>query len=314
MREAVTFQFEGRQLVGTFHRPADHSLPSGRKNGSKRVAFLWLNSGYLPRSPVGDVISHVADRLAQDGMASFRFDLPGLGDSQGSLADDTQTYFSRVARGLNVTAANAVAREMCRRYDYDAVLMGGICGASITSIYAADAPDGDTVAGLVLLDPSFKLVHPFQAAPAEPGAAPPPPSLRRRLKTRIQELRLRVLGSGWGQALRNVWRRFKPVLSPLRKVAKSFRGEALPSDANQPLFNAFCRLARRRLPILALMAGDRALHAERFDYLDVVLRGSNSSVVRHYLADTNHSFSEAGGKVEVIQHVLHWLSTLPFIA
>ena len=126
--------------------------------------------------------------------------------------------------------------------------------------------------------------------------------------------RLRVLSSAGGQALRNRWRRFKPLLSPLRKVAKSFRAETLPADANQPLFAAFCRLVGRRLPILALMAGDRALHAERFDYLDVALRGSNSSVARHYLADTNHSFSEGNGKSDVIKCMFQWLGTMPFVA
>ncbi len=307
MREVITFQFEGQQLVGTFHRPAAWpSVSDPATLGSGRVALLWLNSGYLPRSPVGDVVAHLADRLAADGLGSFRLDLPGLGDSQGTLADDTQTYFSKVARGLNVDAANAVARDVCGRLGFKGVIMGGICGASITSIYAAASSESSGIVGLLLLDPSFKLVQPFVAptgaAAAAPGQAPD------RMKQRLKNFRIRVLETRWGQGLRVAWRRCKPLLSPVRKLNRALRAESLPADANRPLFDGFCGLVRRQFPMLVLLAGDQALHAERFDYVDVALRSAGPAVTRHYLPATNHSFVEGNGEADVCRLVSAWLA------
>jgi hypothetical protein len=314
MREVVTFRFADQQLVGTLHRaaaPEASSVASASEH--KRLAFLWLNSGYLPRSPAGDVISHLSDRFAEEnGVWSFRIDLPGLGDSQGSLSDDTQTYFSRVARGLNVPAANAVAREVCERFGFDAVVMGGICGASITSIYAADAAESGPIAGLVLLDPSFKLVQPFQGIPKTSGQAPARPPLLRRLKETVVGLRIHVLEREWGQFLRRIWRRCKPYFAPLRRALRSIRGGArLPTDANRPLLDAFRRLARRGLPMLVVLAGDEHEYKERFDYVGLGLREAGGAITRHFLRGTNHAFIEGNGESEVRQRVTAWLRRAP---
>jgi hypothetical protein len=305
MREIVTFQFEGQQLVGTLHRP---DQPIDRRF-SKRLVLLWLNSGYLPRSPAADVISHVSDQLAQEqGLCSLRVDLPGLGDSQGTLTDDTQTYFSRVTRGLNVDAANAIAKETCARLGFDGVIMGGICGAAITSMFAADSQDLAPIEGLVLLDPSFKLVQPFQAL-SKSGSQATADVRRLSLKDMVATARVRVLERPWGQRLRRGWRFVKPAIAPAKKLVKAFRRDAyLPPDANRPLFDAFRRITRRGLPTLVLMPGDERANAERFDYVGLVTRQGADSITRHYIAGTNHAFSEGSGESRVRNCLVDWAS------
>jgi hypothetical protein len=309
MREIVLFHFAGQQLVATWHRSSGASTGPVASLGSKRVALLWLNSGYLPRSPAGDVISRLSDQFADEhGICSFRIDLPGLGDSQGTLSDDTQTYFSRVARGLNVEAANAVAHDVCERFGFEGVIMGGICGASITSMYVANQADSAPIVGLVLLDPSFKLVQPFEGLPKAADQRPVRPSVRKRLKSGIAGLRIFVLQRSWGQFLWRQWRRCKPYLPPLRSAVRWLRDASyLPPDANHALFDAFRRLARRRLPMLVVLAGDEREYAERFDYVGLALRDGGTAITRHFVGGTNHAFVEGNGESEVRQRVADWL-------
>jgi len=84
MRKCIQFELGGQWLRGTCHEPS--------KSG--RVGLLFGNSGWLPRSGRGDLYAHLADALARDGYWTFRFDMPGLGDSDGDVPADPAELFN----------------------------------------------------------------------------------------------------------------------------------------------------------------------------------------------------------------------------
>ncbi len=83
-REAITVAVGGVCLRGTYHKPADDGRGTPEHQGEANdLGLLFLNHGFLPRSAPGDSAAKWGDSFAQNGYPSFRFDLPGLGDSDG---------------------------------------------------------------------------------------------------------------------------------------------------------------------------------------------------------------------------------------
>lgn len=75
MRESVCLCGRQRNLVGIFTEPED-PIAAG-----KRSAVLLMNSGLLHRAAPHRMYVQLARRLASEGMAAFRFDFAGYGDS-----------------------------------------------------------------------------------------------------------------------------------------------------------------------------------------------------------------------------------------
>jgi alpha-beta hydrolase superfamily lysophospholipase len=84
-------------------------------------------------------LRHLADRLAEAGLATVRYDHPGFGDSTAELADDS------LARGASL-ATRALVDAGCRSVVY----LGLGSGALVASLAAAADRDA---AGLALWDP-----------------------------------------------------------------------------------------------------------------------------------------------------------------
>ena len=147
MREAISASHDGRLLHGTSH--------IGPAAGD--VGILFINSGTLPRSSRGDLYAHLADALAERGFKSFRFDLPGLGDSQGEVPGEFVEFYEVVQEGAYADCIAALARDMRKRYGLKAIVLAGICGGAQTSVFAAAKNKGEGVAGLILLDMPFFL-------------------------------------------------------------------------------------------------------------------------------------------------------------
>lgn len=86
-RELISVAFGGIRLWGTYHR--SHGGRSGVPEDlaeKHRVGVLFLNPGFQPRAALGDSPVYWADSFAKCGYPSFRFDLPGLGDSGGGCS------------------------------------------------------------------------------------------------------------------------------------------------------------------------------------------------------------------------------------
>src|SRR3974390_1767539 len=126
MRESLELKIDGLRLVGTWHMPPGF-VPSDSPDSklADAIGVLLLNFGFAPRASHGDVAVLKADRLAQAGYHVFRFDLPGIGDSEGHLPDNavTMVQFIQAAGHAEVTAE--MAQGLKRQLGLGRLLLGG---------------------------------------------------------------------------------------------------------------------------------------------------------------------------------------------
>jgi pimeloyl-ACP methyl ester carboxylesterase len=300
MRDVLEVEVRGARLIGTRHTPGD-----GRPDPHD-VGVLLLSPGHMARAGSGDIFPRMGDDLARLGFPVFRFDFPGLGDSFGHPPIWELEYFQFIQGGGNVDFALELVREVTARFGLRGVVVGGLCGASVTALFATDqCPDG--ILGLVLMDPDFTSFaggEPIERKRAEePEAAPS---------------RLGLLGRKLGRP--QTWLRFatgenrfrdllRPVRSILVRVTREALGEHLPSDTNFRLVEACCRVLDRGMPTLFVTA--RGMLREL--YLDqvqrVALRGAPlRQIDRLSIPDTNHVFTAGGASSKLIREVSSWIS------
>jgi len=84
-RELIMLDGPDGDIRGTYHRPNEGSFyPRSLPIAPGRIGVLFLNSTSPTRAQNGDAAVYLADSFASCGYPSFRLDLPGFGDSQGS--------------------------------------------------------------------------------------------------------------------------------------------------------------------------------------------------------------------------------------
>lgn len=132
----VCCQFgEYGQLAGIVTEPA----------GPCRARCVLVNAGLVPKSGPWRLYVDVARRLAQRGVATLRFDLGDIGDSQRVQAD--QPLKERT--DLEIRAA---ADELHRRYpDVRSLVIAGVCSGAEDALRYAE--HDARVTGVVSIDP-----------------------------------------------------------------------------------------------------------------------------------------------------------------
>jgi pimeloyl-ACP methyl ester carboxylesterase len=153
-REIVTVAIDGKCLRGTHHRSLKRSTPA-RSERCRRIGVLFPNSGVMPRAATGDSAVYWADSFAAAGYPSFRFDLEGLGDSDGQAPTRVLDFLARVNTGSYAPQICSIATSISDRFDLSSVLLVAHCGGTVSAVYAAAA--SKEVKGLVLMDPYFHL-------------------------------------------------------------------------------------------------------------------------------------------------------------
>ncbi|HSQ79162.1 MAG TPA: alpha/beta fold hydrolase [Candidatus Bathyarchaeia archaeon] len=294
MREALTVRIDGLLLHGTSHAGPVR----------KDVGILFLNSGSLPRSSRGDLYAHLADDLAEEGFPCFRFDLPGLGDSQGDVPDEYAEFYELVQEGEFAGTVVSLAKDIRTAYGLAGLVLAGICGGAQTSVFAASKERGAGVAGLVLLDMPFFLYRRSPAAAAQ--------AQDRSLLGRVRS------GIAGGKARLRDWvlaRKWEPqatkVYYGLKKITTRTNGNALPPDTNLPLLKALSGLLGDGLPALLVTAHPPIPEPQSFDYIGHVAARTGGRLERARIQGTTHSFVENGGAEAVRAAVSAWLAKLP---
>lgn len=277
-REVVTVTVGGICLRGTYHRSqVDRSR-------TEQMAVLSLNHGFLPRAAPGDSAVYWADSLANSGYPFFRFDLPGLGDSDG---DPPSPMLDFVNTGGYAPVLSAAITELVNRFDLSGVVIMGHCAGSVTALYSAAI--NKACKGLILTDPYFFLTHE-----------------RTSLRTEL---------SRW-----STWSRLGGVASDFVYYLKHIRllalGNRLPKNANLKLIRCWRQLEANGLPILVMKApalkgrGDKP-RVGQFDYIEYLQKASSRSSrfsVR-FIEGTNHSFADHVGRSGILQESENWLNT-----
>jgi pimeloyl-ACP methyl ester carboxylesterase len=287
-RELVTLGGQGVLLRGTFHKPQSNS-PESDAGTHGRIGVVFLNSLSLPRASTGDSAVYWANEFAAAGYPSFRFDLPGLGDTIGEIPNELLNFINAGKYGA-ITSAKM--KELVARFDLAGVVLVGHCAGAVSAIHAASACP-EICKGLVLLDPYFYL----------------PQAVRPKLRRGLSEW---ALHNRFGKILSNIYDR-------VRKARLLLRRNTPPQNANFALLNCWKQVASKGQPILLFKVPGRKSAGTKprvgeFDYLQHVLgiAGSRSQIAVELIEGTDHSFANRAGRTAIREKTTMWLrSYLP---
>jgi pimeloyl-ACP methyl ester carboxylesterase len=275
-RELIKLSGGGVLLHGTYHKVADTA--DGATRSTKDIGVMFLNALSTPRSLVGESGVYWATSFAARGYPSFRFDLPGLGDSYGEIPNDLVKFADE---GSWAPIASSKVKELVQSRGLPGVVMFGHCSGATTAIYAAS--QCRECKGLILLDPYFNLPRSLT------------PSLRPGLVLWARRSRTGAL--------------MRAGYDRIRELREALRNETLPANANLNLISRVKKVVASGLPILIFQAPRPPLKAGDFDYLAYVmsLAVRNNQFTVKAIDETDHSFSNRAGRRAVRQHSETWL-------
>lgn len=274
----VVFDCHGTELVGI--------VATQKSPGLHHIGVVILVGG--PQYRVGShrQFTLLCRQLAEDGIASFRFDYHGLGDSDGppALGVDGVENDLRAAIDAFTLAVPTIS----------GVVLWGLCGAASAS--ALYAPADVRVKGLVMLNPWVRT---------EEGLA----------KAHLRHYYLGRLGD------RNFWGRIArgevAVAAALRAFGTSVVkaggwGRGGHSESGSLPERMLASLLRTGLPTLVVLSGDADLTANEFRQ---VAGGSTAwrqwmasdSVECHEVEGSDHTFSRTDWCDRVAELTTRWV-------
>jgi pimeloyl-ACP methyl ester carboxylesterase len=278
-RELINVEVGGICVRGTYHRSREERSSS---KATSQIGVLFLNHGFLPRAAPGDSAVYWAESFANCGYPSFRFDLPGLGDSDGDIPNQILDFINA---GGYAPMLSATVKDLVARFSLSGMVIIGHCAGAVTALYTAAV--SKDCRGLVLTDPYFFLP-------------------RERTKIR-EELNRWSSRSRLGSLISTIHYWLKHIhLLTLRNRP--------PRNANLPLLRCWNQLASAGMPMLVMKAPALKSHGIKprmgeFDYLGYLaaLTGCGSRVVVEFIEGTNHSFADAVGREAIRRHTESWL-------
>ena len=297
-REVITVEIGGIRVYGTHHKTRERKEepPSG-PGEENSIGILFLSAGVLPRAASGDAAVYWADCLAKSGFRSFRFDPPGLGDSDGDLS--TSDFDTLVNSGACGSAVSGIVNHLVERYKLRSVIAIGHCAGAVTALYSAAA--NGRIKGLILLDPYFHVQPENEIQDVLVRSQWR--IIRELMGDRPAQSRLRDAGMKFLSGLRSVYHHLDYVrLLPQRK--------SLPSTANLPLIHCWNQLISTGIPMLILQSPSSVPKPGEFDYL-VHLQPPSSRegcVTVKLIEGTTHAFADRQGKEGVRKFIEQWLS------
>jgi exosortase A-associated hydrolase 1 len=279
--EPIVFKSLGNQLMGILHVPL--KAGSIRLDFQPKVAVVLVVGG--PQYRVGSHRQFVqtARALAGAGIAAFRFDCGGMGDSDG-----TQRTFEDIHE--DIAAAVSLVSERLPRTKL--VLMGLCDAASAILMYRSNSAP---LSGMVLINPWVRT-----------------PSIEVRTKVRHYYLN-RVLGRVfWTKILRFEWN----PLSSGRDLIQLFRSSRWHVQHHATTFvdKMLHGLERSTEPIYFILSGDD-LTAREFESLvennprwGALVAAPRCKVRKLPRAD--HTFSNANSLAVLNDSLNKWLHAL----
>ncbi|MBI5891271.1 MAG: alpha/beta fold hydrolase [Nitrosomonadales bacterium] len=312
MRKALQLEIAGHRLFGTLH---DRALLSPMQNNSAspRIGVLLLSFGQQPRSWVGDLGSSIADRLEGFGYPTFRFDMPGLGDSPGDIPVHLEELWRDILDGAHEAPLHALCEDLVRRYSLKGLVVGGFCGGAVTALYAVNLRS-PLILGLVLLEPEIALVRTNSPTTAIAAA----PLTVDSLQERIDLLWLRISSpNSWRRLLSgksdfkfwlNLW--YGLLDFTARKLSNvGRRTKLLPPETNHRMLNSWLLARRRRLPTLVISVGspNRSKYYRAYG-LQPGVPDPKTALEWFEIPNTTHAMLTGGGKEAVGMHIENWVS------
>lgn len=245
------------------------TVPDGPARGP---VLLLPSAGLQPRSGPFRLHVALAERLASQGMRTFRFDVPGVGEAPRDPRFD--------ARAAAVAAMDLLERE----FGAASFAIGGVCSAA--DLGWATAVADARVRGLLALD-GVAFKGPWYA-------------YARTLD------RLRRLPREWRRMLRDA--RARPVGGEAALDSADFRDWPTLDEARAQ----FEGLVARDVRMLWIYTGgytDRMLHARQFRWM-FGAAASRDGVALHYWPDADHTFYARTHRDRLVARVADWMHTL----
>ena len=284
LRELITLGGNGVELRGTHHKPSESHTCGGSPAYKNCTGIVFVNALSTPRAATGDSAVYWASSYAALGYPSFRFDLPGLGDSSGEIANDLHSFING---GGYASVLSRKIGELADRFCLPRVLLFGHCAGATNAIFAAS--ESSVCKGLILLDPYFNLPKAITS------------TLRPELVHWARKSKI-------GEVLRASYDR-------LREMPLTLRKNPLPQNANFGVISRWKKLASKGVPILVFRApqpkalGSSKLRSGTFDYLQYIhsLTSFSNQLTIMEIEGTDHSFANPAGRATVRQYSETWL-------
>jgi hypothetical protein len=195
------FEFEGDRLVGILTEPVSAA--------DADLCAVLLNAGAVRHIGPQRLWVEVARRWAALGVTTLRFDVAGVGGSEG----DSSAYFNRGAfqRSDFAVQVTAALDELERRGGPSRFLVGGVCSGAYWGLHAA--LEDERIHGLLLIN--LLAFH----WTAELGALRDSRRARALLQEREVATVLRIIAT-------DRWRITRMLLTKLRGLKPSRREQA----------------------------------------------------------------------------------------
>jgi pimeloyl-ACP methyl ester carboxylesterase len=286
VKETVLCFGAGTSLVGISTRGVTRE---GRAPG-----VVFATAGIVHRVGPNRLYVRLARRLAEDGVASLRFDLSGIGDS-GPRADALPYAESSVAEMRE--AMDALARETgVQRF-----VLVGLCAGTLTAFRTA--LQDERVSGLVLLSP---LLEDPATIPDDVVAE----TLERKIAHDYSTRKIRD-PSSWLKLLRGGANYANIARVATATLRRPFVRSVPPRPGVTEALERIDRLARRRLEALLVFSEGTGVYQYYRSTLERPLaRLEHADRVRvETLASSDHNFTALANQQAVQTLVIEWLQS-----
>lgn len=306
IREVFSEDIDGHRYVFTSHRA------NGEAN---EPALVLFNGGQVPRNGHGDLNTKVADAVAERGITSYRVDLPGLGDSPGSLPRRMVTFWEENTEGRQEPYATSFLKYIQAKHRHYPILAGGLCGAAHNAIYSASRNKG-LINGIIMWEIGLRMreIGPRKDALADKAletsnlTTSEEESFRffRRVLSKWAWIRLLVGDSRYSNKLPFLQSHYDSLRSYF--VSKLLINKTLDQYINVPLAKAFFDVCNSGIPVLSISEEDSITHL----FIQRITTTIFGERQRRMLADltvrdSNHVFTSGRAIEKSIGYIQTWL-------
>lgn len=123
--QAVHFNCGEDRVYGILHRPDNPNQSSPRRG------IIFLSAGSRYRAGPYNLYVHLARKLAQSGITVLRFDLPGIGDSEGVLTETSDYWHRFIEHNEDSSAAISFMQE---DVGIEEIGLAGLCGGALIAL------------------------------------------------------------------------------------------------------------------------------------------------------------------------------------
>jgi len=288
----VSIRSAGRRLCGIVHLPSP-SVPE------KNCSVVLFPAG--PKYRVGPhrLYVHLARALSARGFRVLRADTFGVGDSEGEIPNGNTLHVYRlIENGLFIKDARLWADYFRQFEGAGQLILGGLCGGALTSLYVAE--EIKEAAGVILLG--------LPVLVDEPGTIPD----RRQAGTFLWQYVQRIARVGsWSRLLRQE--------SDYRLMGQSIRGflgitSRSAVRVNKKLIESLERYLASGRPGICVFGENDIYHSQftqhfesRYGPLSLSLRKLFEFKV---VEASDHSFSSPPAEGTVLKTVSDWLESI----